>query len=109
MFVLNNFIEALALVLNSLLSLYWWIMLVAVLVTWLSPDPHNPIIQFLRAATEPLLYQVRRWIPFVVVGRFDLSPIVVLIGIEFVRYLLVQSLRDLAFRLAAGELWVPLA
>jgi len=97
----QNFIEALAYVLNALLSLYWWVVIIAVLVTWVNPDPRNPIIGFLRAATEPLFWQVRRWMPFVVVGALDLSPIVVLLGIEFVRLLVVRTLVDLSRELAA--------
>jgi YggT family protein len=101
MFVLGNFIEALALVLNSVLSLYWWILLIAVLLSWVNPDPRNPIVRFLRSATDPVLYQIRRWMPFVVVGSLDLSPLVVLLGIEVVRLVVVKSLYDLAFRMAA--------
>jgi YggT family protein len=100
MFVLGNFIEALALVLSSVLTLYWWIMLIAVLLSWVNPDPRNPIVSFLRSATEPVLWQVRRWMPFVVVGNFDLSPLVVLLGIEVVRLVVVKSLYDIAFRMA---------
>lgn len=97
----RNFVEALAVVLNSLLSLYWWIVIIAVLVTWVNPDPRNPIVRFLRAATEPLFWQIRRWLPFVVIGALDLSPIIVLFGIEFLRMLVVRTLFDLSQELAA--------
>jgi YggT family protein len=80
--------------------LYWWIVLIAVLLSWVNPDPRNPIVRFLRSATEPVLWQVRRWMPFVVVGTLDLSPIVVLLAIEMVRLVIVKSLYDLAFRMA---------
>lgn len=99
--LVRNFVEALAHVLNALLTLYWWIVLIAVLVSWVNPDPRNPIIRFLRAATEPLFWQVRRLIPFVVIGAFDLSPIVILFGIEFLRILVVRTLFDLSMQLAA--------
>jgi YggT family protein len=100
MFVLRNFVEALALVLNSVLSLYWWIVLISVLLSWVNPDPRNPIVRFLWTATEPVFSQIRRWMPFVVVGNFDLSPLVVLLGIEVVRVVIVKSLYDLVFRMA---------
>jgi YggT family protein len=99
--LVRNFVEALAYVLSALLSLYWWVVIIAVLVTWVNPDPRNPIIRFLRASTEPLFWQVRRWLPFVVIGAFDLSPIVILFGLEFVRMLVVRTLLDLSMELAA--------
>lgn len=97
----RNFLEALATVLNSLLTLYMWVVIIAVLITWVNPDPRNPVVRFLRAATEPVFWQVRRWLPFVVIGTLDLSPIVVLVGIQFARLLLVRTLYDLAIRMAA--------
>jgi YggT family protein len=97
---MRNFVEALAVVLNSLLTFYWWIVIIAVLVTWVNPDPRNPIVRFLRATTEPLFWQIRRWLPFVVIGALDLSPILVLVGIEFVRMLVVRTLFDLSQELA---------
>jgi YggT family protein len=99
--LVRNFIDALAVVLNSLLTLYWWVVIIAVLVTWVNPDPRNPIVRFLRSTTEPLFWQVRRWMPFVVIGALDLSPIVVLVGIEFLRMLVVRTLFDLSSQLAA--------
>jgi hypothetical protein len=53
----------LAMVLGSLLNLYWWIVFVAVLITWVNPDPYNPVVRFLRGVTEPVFYQVRRRLP----------------------------------------------
>lgn len=95
-----RFVDALAFVLNSLLTLYWWIVIIAVLVSWVSPDPRNPVVRFLRSATDPLFWQVRRWLPFVVIGAIDLSPVVVLLGIEFLRLLVVGTLVDLSRQLA---------
>jgi len=64
-----------------------------------NPDPYNPIVQFLRSATDPLLYRVRRWLP-VSFGGIDFSPIIVIVGIVFLQKFLVNSLLDLsrAFR-----------
>jgi YggT family protein len=73
-----------------------WIVIASALISWVNPDPYNPIVRFLRNATEPLLYRVRRALP-VFVGGFDFSPLVVLVAIYFLQYFLVQSLRDLAF------------
>ena len=84
-FVLRQTIEALASVLNSLLELYFWIVLISALLSWVSPDPRNPIVRFLYSVTEPVLYWMRRR----------------LLGIRFVQRVLVGSLYELAFRIAA--------
>ena len=67
--LLRQITLAIAVVLSSLLWLYWWIVIIAVLLTWVNPDPYNPIVRFLRSVTEPVFYRVRRAMPFVVVGR----------------------------------------
>jgi len=99
MFVISNFLAALASVLNLLLSAYMWIIIIRALISWVSPDPYNPIVQFLRSATDPVLYRVRRWLP-VSFGGIDFSPIVVIAALIFLQAFLVQSLLDLsrAFR-----------
>jgi len=76
-----------------------WIIIIRALISWVNPDPYNPIVQFLRSATDPLLYRVRRWLP-VSFGGIDFSPIIVIVGIVFLQKFLVNSLLDLsrAFR-----------
>ena len=56
--------SAIALVLGSLLSLYFWIVIIAAVLTWVRPDPYNPIVRTLRTLTEPVFYRVRKWLPF---------------------------------------------
>jgi YggT family protein len=77
---------------TGLLWVYSIIVIAAVLVSWVNPDPWNPIVRFLRRATEPVFARVRRWIPFVVIGGFDLSPIVVLLGIQIVNRVINETL-----------------
>jgi YggT family protein len=98
MFILSNFLLATASVLSLVLTLYMWIVIARALISWVNPDPYNPIVRFLYSATEPLLYRVRRMMP-VTAGGIDFSAIVVLIAIYFLQAFLVQSLRDLAFGL----------
>ena len=100
MFLLRNFIEAVAFTLNSLLSIYFWIVLISALLSWVNPDPRNPIVRFLYGVTEPVLYQIRRRLPFVVAGGLDLSPLVLMIGIQFTKMLVVKSLYDLSLRVS---------
>jgi YggT family protein len=95
-FVLANFLVALAQVLDYILWAYGWILLGRVLISWVNADPYNPIVRFLYVATEPVLAPVRRVLP-VYAGGLDLSPVVVWIGIIFFQRFLVQSLYDLAY------------
>ena len=92
---------AIAMVLDYLLTFYWWIVIIAVLLTWVNPDPYNPIVRFLRGVTEPVFYQVRRWMPFVVVSGIDLSPIVVLLLLRVVRMVVVVPLAELGYQFGA--------
>ena len=96
MFVLANFLLATASVLQLVLTLYMWIVIARALLSWVNPDPYNPIVRFLYTATEPLLYQIRRRLP-IFFGGIDFSPLIVLFAIYFLQAFLVQSLRDLAF------------
>ena len=101
MFLLENFIQAVAFTLDSLLSIYFWIVLISALLSWVNPDPRNPIVRFLYGVTEPVLHQIRRRLPFVVAGGLDLSPLVLMIGIQFAKIVVVQSLYDLSLRVSA--------
>jgi YggT family protein len=93
MFVIGNFLAAVASVLNMLLSAYMWIIVIRALISWVNPDPYNPIVRFLHSATDPLLYRVRRMIPLNF-GGIDFSPLLVIAGIIFLQTFLVQSLID---------------
>lgn len=99
--VLRQITVAIASTLDFLLTMYWWIIIASVVVSWVNADPYNPIVRFLRNVTEPVFYQVRRRLPFVVVSGIDLSPIVVILGLEVVRRVVVVSLVELSYRMAA--------
>ena len=98
MFIVSNFFVAIAQVLDYLLLAYQWILIGRVIISWVNADPYNPIVRFLYNATEPVLARIRRALP-VFAGGFDLSPIVVWLGILFLRRFVVQSLIDLAYAL----------
>src|SRR5581483_7669176 len=95
MFALGYFIAAIARLVDLVLIAYMWIIIIRALISWVNPDPYNPIVRFLHAATDPLLYRVRRWLPLNF-GGVDFSPIVVIAGIIFLQSFLVQSLLDLS-------------
>jgi len=100
--ILANFLQAIASVLNTVLTLYFWIVIISALLTWVNPDPYNPIVRILRNLTEPVFYRVRRWIPFTYMGGIDLSPIVVLLAIQFIKIFLVQTLYQSAVSMGMG-------
>jgi YggT family protein len=102
--VLRNFTLALAQILHGLLNLYLYIVLIAALLSWVNPDPRNPIVRFLYGVTEPVLYEVRRRLPFVYMGGFDLSPLVVMVAIYLLDRVVVESLFELAYRIATPGL-----
>ncbi len=93
--MLVNFLLAVINVANTILSLYFWVVIISALISWVNPDPYNPIVRILRNLTEPVFQRVRMWLPFTNLGGIDFSPIVVLITIEFTRIFVIQSLRQL--------------
>jgi YggT family protein len=98
MFALRNLLEALAAILNLGLTIYMWVIIARALLSWVNPDPYNPIVRFLYNVTEPVLGWVRRRVP-IVFGGLDLSPILVLLAIIFLQKFLVGTLLDLAMRI----------
>jgi len=75
-----------------------WIIIIRALLSWVNPDPYNPIVQFLHSITEPVLYRVRKLVPMSGMG-LDLSPIIVILLIYFLEIFVVNSLHTLAMRL----------
>jgi len=95
MFIFSNFLSALAVVVDYVLVIYMWIVIARAVLSWVSPDPYNPIVRFIHNLTEPVLYQIRRRIP-VIFGGIDFSPIIVFLAIIFLRKFVVNSLYGLA-------------
>ena len=98
MFIIGNFLSATAQILKIVLELYMWVIIIRALLSWVNPDPYNPIVQFLNSITEPVLYRVRQLIPMSNIG-IDFSPIVVILVIIFLQSFLVSSISMLAMRL----------
>ena len=96
MFVLSNFVRALASIVDIVLSIYYWLILIRALISWVNPDPYNTIVQFLYRSTEPVLVPIRRILPPM---GLDLSPIIAFLAIIFLKSFLVASLIDLSYRL----------
>ncbi|HDL07610.1 MAG TPA: YggT family protein [Desulfobacteraceae bacterium] len=95
MFILANLIAAVAVVVNYVLILFMWIVVARAVLSWVNPDPYNPIVRFIHNVTEPILYRIRIRIPFDF-GGLDLSPIIVFLAIVFLRRFVVESLFKLS-------------
>ncbi|HDM09114.1 MAG: YggT family protein [Deltaproteobacteria bacterium] len=99
MFVFSNLLVAIAKILDIALSLYMWIIIGRAVISWVSPDPFNPIVRFLHSVTEPVLYPIRRRLP-INIGGLDFSPIIAILAIIFLQSFLVKTLYQIAARLA---------
>jgi YggT family protein len=98
MFVISNLLAAAAKVLDIALTIFMWIIIARAILSWVSPDPYNPIVRFIHNVTEPVLYQVRRRLPLSF-GGIDFSPVIVLLAVIFLQQFLVQSLYQFAISL----------
>ena len=98
MFIAGNVLEGIATILDTILWLYMWVIIIRALVSWVNPDPWNPIVQFLQRATDPVLYQIRKRLGMGNMG-FDFSPIIAILLIMFLQIAVVGSLKDLAIRM----------
>lgn len=95
MFIIGNFIKAVAIILHYVLTFYMWIVIARAILSWVNPDPYNPIVRFIHNVTEPVLYRIRAKIP-VNIGGIDFSPIIVILGVIFLQNFVVNSLLRLS-------------
>ena len=98
MFVFSNLLTAITKILDVVLVIFMWIVIARAILSWVSPDPYNPIVRFIHNITEPLLFQIRKRIPLNF-GGIDFSPILVLLAVIFLQRFVVQSLYELALTL----------
>jgi len=98
MFIVANFLIAVAKILDFGLTIYMWIIIGRAIISWVNADPYNTIVRFLYAATEPVLYNIRRRLP-TSLGGFDFSPIIVIMAIYFFQTFVVDSLLQFAAQL----------
>jgi YggT family protein len=98
MIVVANFLNAFASILDLVLWAYVWVLVARALVSWVNPDPYNPIVQALYKLTEPVLYPVRRLMGGYGLG-IDFSPMIVILIIYFLQLFLIRTLHDIARQL----------
>ncbi|MCA9400779.1 MAG: YggT family protein [Candidatus Omnitrophica bacterium] len=96
MFIIGNFFIAVAQIMDIVLFWMYWLILIRALISWVNPDPYNPIVQFIHRATEPILFPIRRFMPSMAI---DISPIIAFFLIIFLQSFLVASLRDLGYHM----------
>jgi YggT family protein len=94
MFVFQHFFSALAYVVDFMLTAYLWIIIIRALLSWVNPDPYNPIVRFIYRITEPVLRPIRDLLPTYRIG-LDLSPMIAILAIYFLQLFLVPVLRDI--------------
>lgn len=95
----TNFLFALARVIDVVLQVMYWLILIRALISWVNPDPHNSIVQFLYKTTEPILYPIRRLLPHSLRFGIDISPLLAFLAIMFLRSFLVKTILDIAARI----------
>jgi YggT family protein len=97
MFMLGNFLLALADLVGFALTAYFYIVIGRVIISWVNADPYNPVVKFLVQATEPVLEKIRRYIP--PMGGLDLSPLLLILALRFAQFYIVQTLIGIGQRL----------
>ena len=98
MFVAGDFLIAVATVIDKLLWAYMWIVVVRAVLSWVRPDPHNPIVRFINGLVDPVTYRISRIIP-TRIGMVDISPLILIALIWFARSFLVSVIIDAGSRL----------
>ena len=92
MFVVGNLLMTVARLLETVINLYTIVIVISALLSWVNPDPYNPVVRVLRSLTEPLYYRIRERFPFVFINGFDLSPLMVLLILQLFNGVVVTSL-----------------
>ncbi len=83
---------------NMIFTIYIYIIVARAIISWVNPDPYNPIVRFLHNATDPLLNKIRRVVPLQF-GGIDFSPILLLFGVFFLQRIVMLLLTRLAYGL----------
>ena len=99
MFILGNLLYALARIIGPLVTLYSLVVFVRIILSWVNPDPYNPIVRVVSNITDPVFYYIRKWLPFTRLGPIDFAPFALLLALQFLNSFVTRSLLDIAVRL----------
>ena len=91
MFVAGDFIVAIARILDTVLTIYMWIVIIRALLSWVKPDPYNPIVRFINGLVDPVSYRISRIIP-TRIGMIDVAPFILILLVLFLKEFLVPVL-----------------
>ncbi len=98
MFVFGNFISGIAYVLNMLLEAYMWVIIIRAVLSWIRPNPFNPLVRIIYGLVDPVTYRMSRMFP-TRIGMFDLAPFILILIVVFLQKFLVSSLFELGLRM----------
>jgi YggT family protein len=101
MFVFGDLLISVATILDYILGFYKWVVIIAALLSWVNPDPYNPIVRFLHSVTEPVFRPIRRLIGYRL-GPIDISPIIVILAIIFIQSFLVRTIIKVGYKFGGG-------
>ncbi|WP_456470379.1 YggT family protein [Caminibacter sp.] len=91
---MNTILISLLQFINIVVGIYIWVVIIAALITWVNPDPYNPIVRFLYSVTEPIYAFIRRYIP-TTFGGFDIAPIILILALQFIQILISNIIASL--------------
>lgn len=100
MYILGYFLQALAAVIDVVLTMAMIVVIARAVLSWVSPDPYNPIVRIINQFSEPLLFPVRKRVPYF--SGIDFSPLIVLLMIMFLNNFLVPTLQRIAVQMIQG-------
>jgi len=98
MFVFGNLFSGIAYILDMLLNLYFWVIFARAILSWIRPDPYNPIVRTICKLVDPVTYRISRIIP-TRIGMVDIAPFVLMLAIIFAQKFLVATLLDIGTRM----------
>ncbi|PAF50633.1 YggT family protein [Helicobacter sp. 13S00477-4] len=96
--IFSSILSAIATILHTLITLYIWVVIIATLISWVRPDPYNPIVQIFYKLTESVYEKIRKKIPLIYKG-IDFTPLIIIIILQFLDLTLVRILFEYAEKL----------
>ena len=98
MFVFGNLFSTIAHILDILLEVYLWVVIVRAILSWINPNPYNPLVRIIYGLVDPVTYRISRFFP-TRIGMIDIAPFMLLLIIIFLQKFIVRTLFDLAIRM----------
>ena len=88
---MNALIYSIVHLLHTVITIYIWIVIISALLSFVRPDPHNPVVQTLYRLTEPVYAFIRKKMPFLIMGGIDLTPLVIILGLQFLDTFMMRT------------------